>query len=295
MQQVRYFIALSRTLNFTRAAEECNVTQPALTRAIQQLEAELGGALIRREGRLSHLTDLGQRMLPLLRQCYDSAQSAAALARSVKTRQLAAVSIAVSRAVNLDLLIPALTELARAYPGIQLKLKRASRAEIAPLLKNGEVELAVAGPLDENWDRLDAWPMFTEDFELVVGPDHAIAKSESQGVVTESLKDERFLLHVACEMADAQAARLSARGVSPVSAHEVETVHDLAALLQANLGVAIAPKSCARAMGAYRAPFADLDLNRTVTVYGASGRQRTPEATTLLNLLRSSDWSAVIN
>ena len=62
MQQVRYFLSVARTLNFTRAAEDCNVTQPALTRAIKQLEDELGGELIRREGRLSHLTDLGNRM-----------------------------------------------------------------------------------------------------------------------------------------------------------------------------------------------------------------------------------------
>ena len=43
MQHVRYFVALARALNFTRAAEQCNVSQPALTRAIQQLEHELGG------------------------------------------------------------------------------------------------------------------------------------------------------------------------------------------------------------------------------------------------------------
>jgi DNA-binding transcriptional LysR family regulator len=48
MQQVRYFLALARELNFTRAAEACNVTQPALTRAIQALEAELGGRLFHR-------------------------------------------------------------------------------------------------------------------------------------------------------------------------------------------------------------------------------------------------------
>ena len=38
LNEVRYFLALSRTLNFTRAAEICNVTQPALTRAIQKME-----------------------------------------------------------------------------------------------------------------------------------------------------------------------------------------------------------------------------------------------------------------
>ena len=50
MHQVRYFLAVARTRNFTRAAEECNVSQPSLTRAIQKLEGELGGPLFRREG-----------------------------------------------------------------------------------------------------------------------------------------------------------------------------------------------------------------------------------------------------
>jgi len=49
MQQVRYFVALAQELNFTRAADRCNVSQPALTRAIQQLEHELGGPLFHRE------------------------------------------------------------------------------------------------------------------------------------------------------------------------------------------------------------------------------------------------------
>ena len=49
MHQVRYFLAVARTLNFSRAAEECNVTQPSLTRAIRQLEDELGGDLFCRE------------------------------------------------------------------------------------------------------------------------------------------------------------------------------------------------------------------------------------------------------
>ena len=86
MQQIRYFLTLAQTLNFTRAAEECHVTQPALTRAIQALEAELGGDLIRRERRHSHLTELGRRMLPLMQQCYDAATSAQSLARAAPPR-----------------------------------------------------------------------------------------------------------------------------------------------------------------------------------------------------------------
>ena len=76
MHQVRYFLAVARTLNFTRAAEECHVAQPSLTRAIKLLEGELGGDLFRRERPHAMLTPLGERMFPLLKQCYDSAQSA---------------------------------------------------------------------------------------------------------------------------------------------------------------------------------------------------------------------------
>jgi DNA-binding transcriptional LysR family regulator len=79
MHQVRYFLAVSREFNFTRAAEACCVSQPALTRAIRLLEDELGGELFRRERRLTHLTELGQRMMPILQTCEDSASSAKAL------------------------------------------------------------------------------------------------------------------------------------------------------------------------------------------------------------------------
>jgi len=84
MHQVRYFVAVSRTLNFTRGADECNVTQPSLTRAIKQLEAELGGDLFRRERPTAQLTELGQRMHPLLKQCYEAAVGARSLALSFK-------------------------------------------------------------------------------------------------------------------------------------------------------------------------------------------------------------------
>ena len=105
MQQVRYFTAVARTLNFTRAAEECNVTQPALTRAIKQLEFELGGDLIRREGRNTHLTDLGNKMLPILRQCHEAALAASALAKAVSKGQISTLTMAVARSLDTALIM----------------------------------------------------------------------------------------------------------------------------------------------------------------------------------------------
>src|ERR1700744_6235080 len=99
MHQVRYFLAVAHTLNFTRAADECNVTQPSLTRAIKQLEAELGGDLFRRE-RPPQLTELGQRMHPLLKQCYEAAVGARSLASSFKSGEIGALRVALTHSVD---------------------------------------------------------------------------------------------------------------------------------------------------------------------------------------------------
>jgi DNA-binding transcriptional LysR family regulator len=75
MHEVRYFLAVCDTLNFTRAAERCNVSQPSLTRAIQKLEAEFGGLLFRRERAATHLTDLGSLVRPQLERIAKDAES----------------------------------------------------------------------------------------------------------------------------------------------------------------------------------------------------------------------------
>src|SRR5436305_2460040 len=104
MHQIRYFLATVGELNFTKAAEKCNVTQPSLTRAIKQLEDELGGDLFRRERPQAQLTELGQRMYPLLKQCYDSALGARSLAASLKSREIGILRLGLSRTIDLDLI-----------------------------------------------------------------------------------------------------------------------------------------------------------------------------------------------
>ena len=66
MQEIRYFSRLSETLNFTKAAEGCHVSQSSLTRAIRKMEDELGGLLFSRERNNIHTTELGRSIEPHL-------------------------------------------------------------------------------------------------------------------------------------------------------------------------------------------------------------------------------------
>src|SRR4051794_19641379 len=154
MHQVRYFLAVARTRNFTRAAEECKVAQPSLTRAIKQLEGEFGGDLFRRERPQAQLTELGERMHPLLKQCYDSAMGARSLASSFKSGEVGTLKLALSHTISLELLIPTLAALKDSFAQLELKILRGGAAEIVEFLKSAEAELAVTSDLGNEWDRL---------------------------------------------------------------------------------------------------------------------------------------------
>jgi len=289
MQQIRYFLALARVLNFTRAAEACNVSQPAFTRAIQTLEAELGGELIRRERGNSHLTPLGHRMLPLMQQCYDAAVSAHALAKAVQSNAVAPLCIGLSCSINIDTFLQPIGEVFRAYPGLQFKIRRGTGAVISSMLKRGEIEFAIAGPLDTSWERMDHWPIFTEPMAVTLHRDHHLAQLHTLEI--QHLAGERLLCLVGAEMANTQIGYLAKNGVRGVITHEVECDHDLLALLHANAGIAIMPASAPHSPTLRRLPVRGWELERTVSAYAAFGRQRTPVATTLLNLIRAADWS----
>jgi DNA-binding transcriptional LysR family regulator len=289
MHQIRYFLAVSETLNLTKAAERCNVAQPALTRAIKTLEGELGGELLRRERALSHLTELGQRILPMLRQCYETAITAKMVAASIRKGGAAPLSLVISHTVTLSHFTPMLRELSRALPGLELKLHRGSSSEIAELLKSGAAELAIAGPIDKTWSRLDELRLFEEPFCLVVNQKHTL--SGKYQVEFEDLASERLLLNTRCEMAEELQACLKANRIPEAASHQVATRGDLLALVKTGLGVAIIPGGGIEKDGICCIPLNKLNLARKVSAYTVAGRQRALATVTLLNMLRAADWS----
>jgi DNA-binding transcriptional LysR family regulator len=288
MHQVRYFLAVARTLNFTRAAEECNVAQPSLTRAVRQLEGELGGDLFRRERPHAQLTELGQRMLPLLRQCYESAVSARALAQAIKKGEVGSLRLAISSSIDPALVTPHVVELGKLFTGLDLKLLRGNGPDVLDYLKSGEAELGLAGPVGEDWERLDSWPLLTECFQLATVSTHSLAQAPS--IEVDDLRQERMMIRTYCESTQTLLDLLRNLAFDVSRFHEVSAEADLVSLLEAGFGVAFLPRSTQSPPTLVRMAVNGIALDRTIYLYGVAGRQRTPVAAALMKMLRAYDW-----
>lgn len=292
MHQVRYFLAVARELNFTRAAEQCNVAQPSLTRAVRQLEGELGGDLFRRERPHAQLTELGQRMLPHLKQCYDSAMNARSLAAAIKKGEVGSLRLALSATIDPALVTSHLVELGKLFSNLDLKLLRGTVDEVLDYLKKGEAELALAGPLVEDWDRLDRWPLFTEGFDLGVASQHKLAQQPT--ATLDDLRQERLMIRTYCESTEDLLRLLREREIDVAQFHEVNAESDLFSLLEAGFGVAFVPESTQAPVTLKRMEVDDIELERTVYLYGVAGRQRTTVAGAMMKMLRAYDWSQAV-
>jgi len=144
--------------------------------------------------------------------------------------------------------------------------------------------------MEEEWDRLDRWPLFTEGFHLGLTAEHALAQAST--ATLDDLRHERLMIRTYCESTEELLRLLRARDFDVTRFHEVSAESDLFSLLEAGFGVAFVPQSTQSPPRLKRIEIVDIDLQRTVYLYGVAGRQRTPVAGALMKMLRAYDWSS---
>lgn len=286
MHQVRYFLAMARTLNFTRSAEECNVTQPSLTRAIQKLEDELGGPLFRRERSRTHLTDLGRLMLPHLERTYEAAEAAKQLAKGVGKAQVAPLALGIATGVQSDGLDETIGELGRGLPGFELTVTAGSSTDLLDAAMSGALDLVVAEAPESASDRLEAWPLFTHAYTMLTRADHPLA--DRPRIALADLAEEPWIgcAGDGCTVL-ADAAR--AAGQEPAVRHAAPDVPALHRMVLAGLGSAFTPTP-APDERFVTLPIFDAEVERTVALMAIGGRRRSVAADAFVRAARARSW-----
>ncbi len=172
--EIRYFLALARELNFTRAAEASGVSQPALTRAIQKLEAELGGSLfLRRPGQVE-LTHLGREVLPQLEMIAKSMVDVHRRAESVTRARGHSLRLGVMCTVGPNSLVGVIKQLHASLPGLELSITDAKSQEIVALIVQDKIDVGlVAWP--HYPEAVSAEPLHTERYAVAMRDEDSLA------------------------------------------------------------------------------------------------------------------------
>ena len=239
---MRYVRAIARGGSFTGAADAEQVAQPAMSKQMQRLEAELGVTLFDRGSRGSTLTAEGvvvagyaERMLGLLEDLQAELADRAGLG-SGRLRLCATETV-------MEYLLPsALAALHRRYPGLELSAEMLGTDDAVALLLDRQIDVAIV-TLPLSHPDLTVEPLFSEDIVLLVPASDPLADRAS--VALSELAERELMLsmtgHGLRAVIDAACRRV---GFTPRPALELRSQEALIRLVEQGAGLAFAPRLC---------------------------------------------------
>jgi LysR family transcriptional regulator, hydrogen peroxide-inducible genes activator len=289
MHEIQYFLAVCETLNFNRAAERCAVSQPALTRAIQKLEDELGGLLFRRGRHGTRLTELGHLMRRHLAGVLQHTEAARATAKQFLRLEAAPMTLGVMCTIGPLKFIRFLNEFRHQQPGIQLTLVETVPSRLCELLLDDAADvtlMAQPAPFDP---RLQVTPIYRERFVVAFPIGHRFA--ERQRVHVSEMRGESYLSRVNCEFRQHLDEMCRNHGVNIESSFRSEREDWIQTMIAAGMGVCFMPEYSATHPGIGTRPI-EPAVAREVSLVTVAGRAASPPAAALIAAVGSYPWSA---
>ncbi|HEY5856800.1 MAG TPA: LysR substrate-binding domain-containing protein [Aldersonia sp.] len=237
------FIAVAEELHFGRAAERLHMTQPPLSRQIQQLESELGVQLVDRSSRSVSLTAAGAAFLPDARRIVNLSESAVLSVRRVPAGELGTVVVGFTGASAHAVLPRLLTGAREKIADVKLVLREMVTSQQIEALTNGELDLGLIRPILTR-PGISTRPIHHERLIAALPEAHPLAAEEhltvedfdDQPVVMYSPVDARYFHELLI-------STFTIVGASPRYVQYVTQVHTMLVLVRSGLGMALVPAS----------------------------------------------------
>lgn len=287
-QQIQHFLAMCRHLNFSRAARECHISQPALTKSIRKLEATLGGDLFRREGSLTHVTDLAKAVSGHLQTIYEHERMAIRAAQDYLRMERSVVEIGILVTIGPQRFAHILQDFGNRFPGVEMRIAEGRLEPLAEKLMAGEIDVAILSKAMNFDERIDLVPLYKEQFVVIFKPGHRF--EALNGVTLADVLQEPYLDRLACEFRNAMLAICEDRSLSISCQHRSEREDWIQGLVAANLGVALLPEFSVAAHGLKTRPLIDPPLKREIVLATVAGRRFSPPVAELLKSVKRVRW-----
>lgn len=288
LYQIRYFLSICEYGSFSRAADACDVTQPALTAAIKKLETELGSPLFYREGKRLVLTELGSRLRPHLEHAVSETQRAEAVVRNFHLLRQAPLRIGAMPTIGPTRLARFFAEFRRMHRGAELTVHENDLNGLLKELEANELDIAIVAPPGGVGDIFRTEPLYTERYVVTFAPGHAFETLE--GVTLEDCSGKDYVDRLACELREAVAAICKQRGVELYAAFRSDREDWVQSMVLAGLGFAFMPQYSVTMPGVLTRPLVDPPVERTLVAAEVRGRKRSPVAKLFFDALHAYAW-----
>lgn len=285
LHQLRYFLAVARTRNFSRAAEQCRVAQPSLSQAIMKLEGELEERLFERTKREVSLTSAGELFRQHAERVLDEVEQARDKMREVRGLLRGRVVLGALPTIAPYFLPTRLRAFAAKFPGIEVVVHEDTTEQLARALLAKEIDVGLLS-LPVERAGLVAEEFFDEDLLVALPAGHALAKKRA--LTLDDLEHEAFILMKEGHCLAGQALQFCRlNGFAPRVSFRSAQIETVMAFVAAGWGVSIVPAMAERRMAAEGVKYRRLaGMTRSVGVIYRSARPLSGAARALVDFLR---------
>ena len=287
LHHLRLFTAVVQHGGFTKAAAKLNLSQPAISKSLGELERQLDLVLIERTGRVVRLTDAGRALYARASELFGVERAAEQELRELRGLKRGTLRIAASTTIATYMLPPYLGRFRTRHPRVRIQTTSANTRSVLRMLLESRVDVAlVEGPVSNQ--RVTVQPWKDDELILIAPPSHPL--TQSARITVSMLADEAFLVREPGSGTRTVTERaLAAHGVRLTNTMRVGGTEAIKQAVAAGLGLAIVSRAAAAdqlALGRVtELQIEEFTIRRTLAQIKLQGRAVTASARELEALL----------
>ncbi|WP_167520152.1 LysR family transcriptional regulator [Bacillus luti] len=240
LRQLKYFLAVSKELHFTKAAEKLNISQPSLSQQIRALEHELGMPLFDRIGKKISLTAAGKILLLHTKTIFREIEQARSAIQDLNGLQHGSLTIGSLLTVVNYLLPPAILNFNKLYPNIELSVLGLRTGDILEKLLQNELDIGITFlPVQDK--EIVSIPLYKSELTLVVPTGHTLTERSHISIV--ELQDyPLILLPKNFFLTELITSHCQQFDFTPKPILEISTMESLIQMVSKGMGITVLPK-----------------------------------------------------
>lgn len=286
--QIRYFLALTDSLNFSRAAEQCFVSQPALTQAIKRLESELGGELINRDGVNTQLTELGKSLRGHFDQIERTRHLVKNTAKAITTGEIAELNIGIMCTIGSRLISGMLLEFKMLYPKVTVVLHDITSESIPSMLLSGTLDSVFCTHRGSPHPDLHFIDLYEEAMIIAFPQNHEFAQLDV--VPLKEVARQPYIDRLHCEFRQEISEFYDDHNLETNISCQSQREDWIQDLIREGIGVSVIPQySLLHSDIDYRS-IVDPVLSRAIKLATADQTQSSPAQNSFIELAQNYTW-----